>query len=277
MLLWSTGFIVARYATNDSEPLTFLTIRMAISALVLLGVAMAMSAPPIDRSEARWAAIVGVGLHALYLGGVFVAISWGLPSGVSALIAGLHPVVTSVAARYALDERLRPIQWVGVGLGFAGVVAVVIDRLDAGVSGITAGALIAMVVSVAGITSGTLVQRAKGATMPLLRGTAVQYASSAAVLLVPAVLWERFAFTVTWQFVLSMAWSVLVMSLAAVLLMLWLLQREAAASVTSLFFLTPALSTIEAAILFDERLGALAVVGLVVSLVGVALTTRSAR
>lgn len=275
VLLWSTGFIVARYATDDAGPLTFLTLRMATSAVILLVIATATSAPSIGRRQAWWAGLVGIGLHAVYLGGVFVAIGWGLPSGVSALIGGLHPVVTTVAARFALDERLRPAQWIGVGLGFAGVVAVVVDRLSAGVSGITAGALTAMVVSVAGISTGTVVQRARGATMPLLRGTAVQYAVSAAVLLPPAILWEHFEFELTWRFVLSLAWAVGVLSLAAVLLMLWLLQRQAAASVSSLFFLTPALSTLEAAILFGERLGVLAVAGLLAALCGVALTTRS--
>jgi drug/metabolite transporter (DMT)-like permease len=275
VLLWSTGFIVARYATDDAGPLTFLTIRLALSSLILVVVAAVMSAPAIDRGQVVWAGIVGVGLHAVYLGGVFVAIGWGLPSGVSALIGGLHPVVTTIAARFALDERLRPMQWVGVGLGFAGVVAVVVDRLSAGVSGITAGALAAMVISVAGISSGTVVQRARGTTMPLLRGTAVQYAVSAAVLLPAALVWERFDAQFTWRFVLSLAWAVLVLSLAAVLLMLWLLQRQAAASVSSLFFLTPALSTLEAAILFGERLGPLALVGLAAALTGVALTTRS--
>lgn len=274
VLLWSTGFIVARYATDDSGPLTFLTLRLALSGIILFGVATALSAPAIDRSQAAWAGIVGIGLHAVYLGGVFVAIGWGLPSGVSALIGGLHPVVTAVSARFALGERLRPAQWLGVALGFAGVVAVVVDRLSAGVSGITAGALAAMVISVAGMSTGTVVQRARGATMPLLRGTAVQYAVSSMVLLVPAVVWERFEFDLTWRFVLSMAWAVGVLSLAAVLLMLWLLQRRAAASVSSLFFLTPALSALEAAVLFGERLGALALVGLAVALCGVALTTR---
>lgn len=272
--MWSTGFIVARYATDDAGPLTFLTLRMASSSVILVAIASATSAPSIGRTQALWAGVTGIGLHAVYLGGVFVAIGWGLPSGVSALIGGLHPVITAVAARFALDERLRPAQWLGVALGFAGVVAVVVDRLSAGVSGITAGALAAMVVSVAGMSSGTVAQRARGATMPLLRGTAVQYAVSAVVLLVPAIVWEHFSFEFTWTFVLSMAWAIGVLSLAAVLLMLWLLQRQAASSVSSLFFLTPALSTLEAALLFGERLGLLAVIGLITALCGVALTTR---
>jgi drug/metabolite transporter (DMT)-like permease len=103
----------------------------------------------------------------------------------------------------------------------------------------------------------------------------VQYAVSALVLLPPALMWERFEFAVTWSSMLSLVWAIGVLSLAAVLLMLWLLQRQAASSVSSLFFLTPALSALEAAILFGERLGPLALVGLAIALCGVALTTRT--
>ena len=275
VLLWSTGFIVARYGTRDAGPLTFLSLRMFVAAAVLWIVAAITDAPRLDRSQVRWASITGLGLHAVYLGGVFVASDWGLPSGLSALIAGLHPVITSVAALLVLGEGLRRSQWIGVGLGVAGVVAVVVDRLTAGVDGITVGALVAMGVSVLGMSSGTLVQRAKGSAMPLLRGTAVQYLSAGSVLAVGGALHEGFEVEATARFWWSLAWAVGVLSIAAVLIMLWLLQRQAAARVSSLFFLTPALSTVEGAVLFDERLGVLAVAGLVVALVGVALTTRA--
>lgn len=275
VLLWSTGFIVARYGTRDAGPLTFLSLRMFVAAAVLWILAAITDAPRLDRSQVRWASITGLGLHAVYLGGVFVASDWGLPSGLSALIAGLHPVITSVAALLVLGEGLRRSQWIGVGLGVAGVVAVVVDRLTAGVDGITVGALVAMGVSVLGMSSGTLLQRAKGSAMPLLRGTAVQYMSAGAVLAVGGALHEGFEVEATARFWWSLAWAVGVLSIAAVLIMLWLLQRQAAARVSSLFFLTPALSTVEGAVLFDERLGVLAVAGLVVALVGVALTTRA--
>lgn len=275
VLLWSTGFIVARYGTRDAGPLTFLALRMFVAALVLSLVARLTGAPRLARHDVRWAAISGLGLHAVYLGGVFVAADRGLPSGLSALIAGLHPVVTSVAALVLLGERLSRRQWIGVALGLGGVVAVVVDRLEAGVSGITAGALVAMAVSVLGMSAGTLVQRAKGRTMPLLRGTAVQYASAGIVLGVGAIGVERVEVQSTARFWWSLTWAVVVLSIAAVLIMLWLLQRRAAVKVSSLFFLTPALSTVEGAILFDERLGVLAAVGLVAALGGVYLTTRT--
>jgi len=275
VVLWSTGFVVARYGTRDAGPLTFLALRMFVAAGVLWLVATLTDAPRLSRDQTRWAAVGGLGLHALYLGGVFVASDWGLPSGLSALIAGLHPVITSVAALVLLGEVLRRSQWLGVGLGVLGVVAVVADRLGAGVDGITVGALLAMAVSVLGMSVGTLVQRARGSNMPLLRGTAVQYVSAGIVLAIGAGFAEGFEVEPTARFWWSLAWAVGVLSIAAVLIMLWLLQRRATARVSSLFFLTPALSTVEGAVLFDERLGVLAGVGLVIALVGVALTTRA--
>lgn len=277
VLLWSTGFIVARYGTRDAGPLTFLFLRLVVAAAVLWAWAATTGAPRLTRQNVVWAAVAGVFLHGVYLGGVFIASSWNLPAGLAALIAGLHPVITSVAALVLLGERLSRRQWAGVGLGVGGVAAVVVDRLDAGVSGITAGALIAMSVSVLGMSAGTLVQRARGGAMPLLRGTAVQYAAAAVALGVGSIAYEGFEVELTTRFWLSLTWAVVILSIAAVLIMLWLLQRQAAARVSSLFFLTPALSTLESGILFGERLGALAVAGLAIALSGVALVTLTPR
>ena len=276
VLFWSTGFIVARYGTEDAAPLTFLTIRLAIAAAVLAVVAVLSRAPRPDRSATRWAAVAGVGLHSLYLGGVFVAISWGMPSGVSALIAGLHPVLTTAVARVVLRESVARLQWLGIALGVSGVTVVVVERLAKGTSGgVTTGGLVASAISVFGMVGGTLLQRRHGVRMPLLWGTVVQYASASAVLLVGALV-MGWRFDVTTRSIFAMAWALVVLSFVAVLIMLWLLQRHAAAKVSSLFFLTPALSAVEGAILFGERLGPAALVGLVVALVGVALTLRTA-
>ena len=276
MVLWSTGFVVARYATDDTGPLTFLAVRMVLAASVLAAVAAMRASQRVDRRLVPWVMLAGIGMHVLYLGGVFIAIDQGLPSGISALIAGLHPVLTALASRRVLGERLIRIQWIGVFLGFAGVVVVVIDRLVTHSTGVTTLTMLASAISVIGMSGGTLVQRKKCSTMPLLWGTVVQYTTAAAVLLVLAVTWEHWDFSVTSRSVFALLWAVFVLSIAAVLLMLWLLQRRAASQVTSLFFLTPALSAIEGAILFGERLGLYAVVGLAISLVGVAFVTRKA-
>lgn len=275
-MLWSTGFVAARYATTDTGPLTFLAVRMVIAAAALAFVATLRTATRVERRLVPWVVLAGIGMHVLYLGGVFVAIDRGLPSGVSALIAGLHPVLTALASRRVLGERLVRLQWIGVGLGFAGVIAVVVDRLLTHSTGVTAMTMGASAISVLGMSGGTLVQRKKCSTMPLLWGTVLQYTSAGFVLLVLAAVWEHIEFRFSGRSVFAMLWAVVVLSIAAVLLMLWLLQRRAASQVTSLFFLTPALSAVEGAVLFGERLGVLALVGLLISLLGVAFVTRRA-
>ena len=277
MVLWSTGFIVARYATRDAGPLTFLAVRMVVAASLLALVAVGTRSPRPSAVQTRWLVVSGLGMHAVYLGGVFIAIDLGMPSGVGALIAGLHPVVTALAARRVLHEQLVRLQWIGVGLGFLGVVAVVVDRLLAHSTGLTGWALLGSGLSVLGMSGGTLVQRRYAAQAPLLWGTVVQYSASAVVLGIGAVVFERIDIRFTAQTWFALAWAVLVLSIAAVLIMLWLLQRQAAAKVSSLFFLTPALSALEGTLLFGERLGPLAVLGLAVGLVGVALVTRPGR
>lgn len=273
VVLWSTGFIVARYSTRDAGPLTFLSVRTALAAAVLLVASRVIGEAMIDRRQAGWQAVAGLGMHAMYLGGVFVAIDHGLPSGVSALIAALHPVVTALGAYLLLGERLSRRQVLGVALGAAGVAAVVVERGGVG-DGVSATALLAMAIAVVGMSAGTLVQRRHGQGVPLLAGTVVQYAASSAVLGVVAVGAEGWRIELTANTVGSMAWAVGVLSIAAVLVMLWLLRRQAAAQVSSLFFLTPALSTVEGAVLFGERLGAVSVAGLTVGVVGVNLATR---
>ena len=273
VVLWSTGFIVARYGTRDAGPLTFLALRTVIAAGILFALARLMGETRLGVGQIKGQVVAGLGLHALYLGGVFVAIDMGLPSGVSALIAALHPVVTTVAARVWLHETIDLRRVFGVVLGTAGVAAVVVERGVAG-DDVGTGALVAMGIAVVGMSAGTLWQRRTGGDVPLLGGTAWQYVGTTVALGIPAVVFEGVEFAVTARSVASLTWAVGVLSVAAILTMLWLLKREAASSVSSLFFLTPALSAIEASVLFGERLGVLSMFGFVAAIVGVRLTLR---
>ncbi len=266
--------MVARYGTRDAGPLTFLCVRMFIASALLWLIAKAMRAPRMERADWSSAAVVGIFMHATYLGGVFVAIDHGLPSGLTALIAGLHPVATSVTARIFLGEQLNRKQIFGVFLGLLGVGAVVIEKLDATNGGVTVVAMVAMAISILGLTVGTLVQRALGKEMPLLRGTATQYLASGLVLAVASGVSENWQIKMTAHTIFSMVWAVAVLSIGAVLIMMVLLARHTATKVSSLFFLTPALSTIEGAILFGERLGWLAVTGLFIAIFGVRITMQ---
>lgn len=275
VFLWSTGFIVARYATDDADPLSFLAARLFIAALVLGAIASVSGAPRPSLSQSKWSIVVGFGIHATYLGGVFIAIDLGLPSGVGALVGGLHPVITAVAGGALLGERLSPRQWFGVILGFSGVVLVVIERLTDNTLNLPIRAVIAVSIATLGMSVGTLIQRQRCATTPLLWGSAIQYSGSAVLLAFAAWLSGQTTLTLTANTVWSLVWSIGVLSITAVLTMLWLLQRRAAASVSSLFFLVPALSAIEAAILFDEQLNVTAIAGFFAAIIGVALVTRA--
>jgi drug/metabolite transporter (DMT)-like permease len=276
VLLWSTGFIVARYGTADSGPLTFLAIRVTIAAVILGLLSRLARESALTSREKVIQMVSGLGIHGLYLGGVFVAIDLGLPSGVSALIAALHPVVTTVCGRLLLREELNVRRVWGVVLGCVGVVVVVVERGGA-TDSVSTGALVAMAIAVVGMSAGTLVQRQFAVSTPLLGGTAWQYLASAVVFSLGALMYENWDFSVTPQSLGALAWSIGVLSLGAILIMLWLLKRQAASQVSSLFFLTPALSTVQGALLFGEALGPLSVLGLGVALFGVWLATSTMR
>jgi drug/metabolite transporter (DMT)-like permease len=273
VVLWSTGFIVARYGTRDAGPFTFLAIRMVLAAVMLFVIASVLRESSLRREHLTPLFIAGILMHACYLGGVFYAASRDLSPGVAALLAALPPVVTAVVGHLALHERMTLVQWSGLALGLAGVVCVVLARGIGEDTGITVITLTSMSIAIVGMSAGTLLQRARGQNAPLVRGTAVQYVGAASVLVIVAVFNEGWDVEYTTNTVLSMLWAVGVLSLGAILLMNQLLKKQAASQVNSLFFLTPALSVIQSYFLFDEELTTLAVIGFVVAVIGVRLVT----
>jgi drug/metabolite transporter (DMT)-like permease len=184
-------------------------------------------------------------------------------------------VITAVAGGALLGEHLNLRQWGGVILGFTGVVLVVINRLTDDTLNLPLRAVISVALATLGMSIGTLIQRQRCAATPLLWGSAIQYSSSAIVLVVLAGLSGQTRFTFTSSTIWSLVWSIGVLSIAAVLTMLWLLQHRAAASVSSLFFLVPALSAVQATALFGEQLNVTTIAGFASAIVGVALVTRA--
>ena len=275
VLLWSTGFIGARLGLPDAEPFTFLALRLAVASALLAALAVLTRSPaPATRRDAGTASVVGVLLHAGYLGGVFWAISRGVPAGVSAVVVSLQPVLTSVLAVRLLDEHLARRQWAGLVVGVVGVALVVAP----GTAGeLPAAGLFACVVALVCGTGGTLYQKRHGAAVPLLSGTAVQYAAATGVLLVLAVATEDLRIDWTTEFVVALVHLVLVLSLGAVLLLLVLLRRGTAASVSSLLYLVPPVTALQAYLLFDERLAPVSLLGVAVAAAGVALVVRPVR
>ncbi|SDD31459.1 EamA-like transporter family protein [Geodermatophilus telluris] len=280
VLLWSTGFVGAQYGLPYAEPLTFLGLRMVIAAALLALIAVAArAAVPSRPAQYGHAAVVGLLLHAGYLGGVFVAISLGVPSPVSAVVVSLQPVLTVVLAGPVLGERASARQWLGLALGVAGVAVVVWPGLAAaaGATSLSVPGVLACLVALAAGTAGTVHQKRFGGGIPLLWGTAVQYAAAAVVLLAGALATERMVIRWTGDFVLAMVWLVLALSLGAVLLLLVLLRRGTAAEVSSLLYLVPPAVALEAWLLFGTVPPAVSVAGIALTALGVALVVVPRR
>jgi len=273
VLLWSTGFIGAKYGLPYAEPLTFLLIRLGLVAVVLALVALASRAPwPKDWATAGRIALAGLLVHGVYLSGVFLAIAHGLPAGVTALVVGIQPLLTAALSGPLLGERVSGRQWGGLLLGLAGVGLVVREKLS-----IDAEHLIGIGYAVAaliGITLGTLYQKRHGGGMDLRSGTAIQYAATALVLAVAAPLTETMQVQWTGEFLFALLWLSFVLSVGAIFLLFALIRRGAAAKVASLFYLTPPVTALVAWILFGEKLGVLALAGMAVAVCGVALVNR---
>jgi len=275
VLLWSTGFIGAKYGLPYAEPLTFLAVRMiVVVGLLALIVALSGAQWP-TRREALHSVVAGALVHGLYLGGVFIAISQGVPAGISALMPGLQPILTSTIANRWLGERVRPLQWFGLGLGLAGVAMVLHDRTVAGSAswiGWTAS-----VASLLGITLGTLYQKRHCGRIDWRTGNLVQYVAAGALFWAGALAFETRVIHWSGEFVFAIAWLVLVLSIGAVALMYWLIRRSATTGFASLFYLVPTVTALLAFLLFGERLDAISVAGMVVCAIGVVVVNRASR
>jgi drug/metabolite transporter (DMT)-like permease len=272
VLLWSTGFIVAKYASPHAPPLAFLLWRYATVVVVLLPIILASGAPW-PRNAATWlhVAVVGVLLQATYLGGVWWAIAEGMPAGASALIVGLQPLLTAFLAG-AVGERATARQWVGLVLGFAGVALVLSDRLT--LQGVGMAPLAVNVLALAGITAGTLYQKRFGVGVDLRTGSAIQFGASFLVTAPLVLASGNWRVDFAAEFWLALAWSVLVLSLVAMALLLTMIRRGRTTEVASLMYLTPPATALLAWALFDEALGPLAWAGVLVAMSGVALVVR---
>lgn len=274
--LWSTGFIGAKFGLPDAGPLTFLSLRYAI-VLVLMGALAWLARAPWPRTAREWLhiGVSGVLVHGVYLGGVFIAISHGLPAGVTAIVVGLQPVLTALGANMLLGERVRPTQWAGLGLGFVGVALVVAHKVGAGhsVADLSTTLLPALLALLA-ITAGTLYQKRYCPAFDLRTGSVVQFLPTLALTLVAAAATETLQVHWTPSFAFALAWLVLVLSLGAVSLLNVLIRSGSAVNVASLFYLVPPATALIAWALFGETLTGLALLGMVLTVLGVWLARR---
>jgi len=274
VVLWSTGFIAAKAGLPYAEPLTFLTARFAIVAAVMLPAALLIGAPWPRRMTIVHVAVVGLLMHASYLGGVFSAIHLGMPAGLAALVVGLQPILTATVVGPVLGEKVSWRQWLGFVLGFGGAALVLSERygFGGGSTGLAAPAL--AVWALVGATAGTLYQKRYCGHVNIWTGAVIQYVAAALPIAGLAFAFETMRITWSGPFIGAMVWLVLVLSVGAVSLLYLLLRRGAVSKLASLFFLIPPTTALIAWAMFGEQLGPAALAGMAVAAVGVALVQR---
>ncbi|HEY7576447.1 MAG TPA: DMT family transporter [Acetobacteraceae bacterium] len=273
VLLWATGFLVAKLGVPYAQPITILAMRFVLAALMMASVALLTGAPwPRSWQRIGHIAVIGVLLHAVYLGGCYIAIYGGMPAGMAALIVGFQPILTATLAGPVLGERTRPIQWIGIAIGFFGLMMVLWERVVIDLS--HPAALLFAILSLIGITSATIYQKRFCPSFDLRSGTAIQYCA-ASIVMVPATLVFGVG-TVDWAptFIFALAWLVIVLSGVSIALLTWMISRGAASKVASLFYLTPPIAAIGSYFWFGETLSTLALAGMAVIVFGLYLLNR---
>jgi drug/metabolite transporter (DMT)-like permease len=272
VVLWSTGFIGAKLGLPHADALSFLLVRYILVVSLMTLLALAMRAPwPKDGRQWFHIGVAGLLVHAIYLGGVFVSISKGLPAGVASLVVGIQPLLTAVGAGWLLNETVLRRQWLGLVLGFAGVAMVVSGKI-----GSTFGldALWPALAALAGITAGTLYQKRFCPSFDWRTGAVAQFLPTA--IATGIVVGLGGSFRVEWapEFVFALGWLVLVLSLGAVSLLNMLIRRGSAVNLASLFYLVPPCTALIAWLLFDERLAGMALAGMALAVWGVYLARK---
>lgn len=270
--LWSTGFIGARLGMPHTEPLTFLFVRY-LAVIGLMAVIAGVSQAPWPATRRDWVhiGVAGLMLHAGYLGGVFVAISLGLPAGVAALVVCLQPLLTAVCAGGWLGEAVRPRQWLGLFLGLAGVALVVAHKMGTVFSW---QALSAAVLALLAITAGTLYQKKYCPRFDWRTGVIAQFIPTTLITGWGAWWFETGRMEFTGELVFALAWLVLVLSVGAVSLLNWLIRQNSAVNVASLFYLVPPCTAFIAWLLFGESFSQWALVGMALVVGGVYLARQ---
>ena len=275
VLLWSTGFIVAKFGLPYAPPLTFLVLRCVGVLLVLLPCVL-LSKAPWPKGSIVHIGVAGLLLQAGYLAGVWCAIKLGMPAGLSALMVGMQPILTAFAAPL-IGEKVRPLQWLGLVFGITGVALVVAAKIR--LAGLSFEAIALCLMALLSITAGTLYQKRYCPRFDLRTGAVIQFSASTLLLLPFAVLFEDFGpalDSITWSasFVGALLWSIFVLSIAAIFLLFKLIRRSDATEVTSLLYLTPPTTAVMAWLMFGEAFSILGIIGMAVAVAGVACVVK---
>jgi drug/metabolite transporter (DMT)-like permease len=275
VVLWATGFIGARYAMPYAEPFTFLAVRFGFTIVILGAIVTWRRRAGLSPRAAFHAAIAGSLMHGVYLGGVFWAVHNGMPAGLSALVIGLQPLITALLAGAVLGETVLPRHWIGLVTGFAGVAIVLAPKFSTAAGDVTGANLAACLVAVIGMSAGTIWQKRFVASGDIVTATLWQYLGGALPAVALALALERQEVQFSAELIFALAWLVLVLSIGAIFLLMYLIRVGVMARVASLFYLVPAVTAVMAWALFGESLTGLQLFGMAVTTAGVALATRA--
>lgn len=278
VFMWATGFIVARLAAPHADPLWFLALRFGVSCLILVTVAFLIGSNWPSPSDARHAITAGALIHGGYLGPIYWAVAHGMPAGVSALIVGLQPLMTSFFAAFLIGEAVGRRQWQGLGVGIAGIALVVWPKLTmTALGGITPVTILVTIIGAASISFGTVYQKRHAANLDLATSGAWQFAGGTLVTFLGTLLFGTFHFDATIEAWTALAWSVMVLSLGAISLLMLLIRHGDVSRVSGLIFLVPAVAAAMAYLLFDETLSAVQIAGMALCGAAVFLVTRASK
>ena len=277
VLMWATGFVVARLSAPHADPLTFLGIRFPIAGVLFALIALALAAPWPGARQAFHASVAGAFLHGGYLGPVYWAVAHGMPAGVSALIVGLQPLMTAIIASWMVQERISLRHWAGLGVGILGVALVVSPKLELGhglADGITPLTTAVNLLGALSISFGSVYQKRFATALNLASGGAWQYVGASLAVLIPALLLEDLRFDGSVQAWFALGWSVIVLSLGAITLLMLMIRLGDVGRVSSLIFLVPGVSALMAYVLFGETLSLVQIAGMAVCAAAVLIVTR---
>jgi drug/metabolite transporter (DMT)-like permease len=279
ILLWSSGWVAAKFGVMVSGALTFLAIRFAVATVCFVAIAVLSGARwPSNRGELGRTLFSGVLLHGGYLGPVWWAIGAGVPAGLSGIIAGLQPLLTALAAPYLLDERLSRLQKLGLVLGFIGVALAVLPKLQhQGAAGIPWFPVLINILGMVSVTAGTIYQKRYLQGTDIRWAASLQYLAALVVILPFAFLLEPFHVAFGLQFLAVLAWSVLGTSVAAILLLLYLLNKGQVSRVASLVYLVPPLAALQALVFLGEALTLPTIIGTAIVVAGVYLANYKGK
>ncbi|WP_319532523.1 DMT family transporter [uncultured Cohaesibacter sp.] len=276
VVLWSSGFIGARMGAPYSEPMTFLTVRFSIVTIILFALALLMRARWPSPRRAAHAFVSGLLIHGFYLGAAFWAIDDGLSAALVALVMGLQPVLTTFFAHFVLKEKITRFHLMGFVLGLFGILLVLIPRLDAGTLSITPWQILAAFAAVLSISLGTIYQKRFASNLDVRSATVFQYAAASLLCGSLSLLTETQTIVWSGEFIFALFWLIVVLSIGAIFLLLWLIEHGAVSNVAALFYLVPAVTAVLSFLLFDEPITLLQIVGTAITATGVILANRRA-